>query len=181
LTGAGDLTTASAVLDTANPAGFTVAAWVRLADLDGLHAAVTQEGINTSHFWLGFRNDRDITGDAVPDPAWCFGLKTSDSSSASRPAACTTDYVVLGDWVSLVGVYDRPNNKIKLYVNGIPLFGGAYAEAGYNSTWSATGKFAIGRAWHEAAVADRWVGEIDHVYAVQQVWSETEIRHHHTP
>ncbi|HEU4426659.1 MAG TPA: LamG-like jellyroll fold domain-containing protein [Pilimelia sp.] len=174
LPGTGELTTVSPVLDTTHTAGFTVAAWVRLTDATGWRTAVSQDGAATSMFRLGFRNDRDVNGDGAADPAWCFTVKTADSASSGSAAACTTDYVVEGDWIHLVGVYDRPNSKIKLYVNGTTTFGGAYAEADAPTAWAATGKFAIGRAWNAAPV-DRWVGDIDEVYAEQEAWTEEEI------
>ncbi|MDQ7911102.1 LamG-like jellyroll fold domain-containing protein [Phytohabitans sp. ZYX-F-186] len=170
----GRLTTAgSPVLDTTDPAGYTVAAWVRATDLASTRTAVSQDGIYTSMFRLGFRNDRDLDGDAVPDPAWCFSLTRADSSTAVVDAACTTDYVAPDDWVSLVGVYDPINGKIKLYVNGTPAVDGSYAEAAYTGAWSATASFAMGRAWPPA---EFWSGDIDHVYAAQQVWDDNEIQ-----
>ena len=175
MTGAGELSTASPVLDTIHPAGFTVAAWVQLADLSAARTAVAQDGTNTSMFRLGYRNDVDVNGDARVDQAWCFTIKAADSASAGSAAACTTDYVVAGDWVHLVGVYDKPNNKIKLYVNGTPEINGSYAEAAGTAAWLATGSFAVGRA-RNSAPADRWLGDLDEVCAEQEVWTESEIR-----
>ncbi|MGN9912249.1 DNRLRE domain-containing protein [Phytohabitans sp. LJ34] len=176
LAGTGALQTASPVLNTTHTGGFTVAAWVRLTDPTSWRTAVGQDGTDTSRFRLGFRDDRDLDGDSVADPAWCFTLKQTDSSGASSDAACTTDYVVSGDWVSLVGVYDPIGSKVKMYVNGIPAVSGAYAEAAVTGTWAATGPFTIGRAMHLAGAGDLWIGDVDHVYAAQQVWDDTEIQ-----
>lgn len=170
--GTGELNTSSPVLDTNSPAGFTVAAWVRLTDLSGARTVLSQDGVNTSMFQLGFRDDRDIDGDGVNDPAWCFTVKHADAAGADSTAACTTDLVVPGDWVALVGVYDKPNNKIQLYVGAADWF--VLVEATHAGGWSSTGDFAIGRAWQDTTVAERWVGDIDHVYASQSVWSELQ-------
>ncbi|MEV6802615.1 DNRLRE domain-containing protein [Micromonospora rifamycinica] len=178
LTGAGQLTTASPVLDTNAAAGFTVAAWVRLSDSTISRTAVSQDGTTTSMFQLGYRNDVDVDGDGTADRSWCFTMTDSDSLSAIATKACTTDYVVDGGWVSLVGIYDKPGNKIKLYVNGTPQIDGAYADAGLVSGWSATGAFAIGRALDGAAPAESWFGDIDHVSAAQWVWTDYEVNHH---
>ena len=90
-------------------------------------------------------------------------------------SACTTEYVIEGDWVSLVGVYDKPNNKIRLYVSVPGNILGTEAEADYTGGWSATGSFAIGRAW-DGAVTNQWHGDTDHVYVAQRVWNIQEIR-----
>jgi hypothetical protein len=178
LAGGGALTTSSPVLNTTHPSGFTVAAWVRLTDPGGARTVTAQDGVNTSMFGLGLRVDRDLDGDGVADPAWCMTLKPADSSTPGGTVACTTDYVVPGDWVNLVGIYDAVNGKIKLYVNGTAQLGGAYAEAGFTGAWSATGAFAIGRALSNATATDWWVGDLDEVYAAQGVWSDAEIDQH---
>ena len=197
LDGAGALTTTDPVLDTTAAAGFTVAAWVRLPapqpvpedpepdpepepepEPVGWQTVLSQDGATTSMFRLGYRDDLDHTGDGVIDPAWCFGLRSADSDSSGSVEACTTDYTAPGDWVSLVGVYDKPTNKIRLYVSANEPFNGATAEANYTGDWSATGSFAIGQARQSAAASDRWSGDIDHVYAVQRVWAEWEIFQH---
>lgn len=170
--GTGDLTTSSPVLDTNGAAGFTVAAWVRLTELNGTRTAVSQDGVNSSMFELGFRDDHDLDGDTVNDPAWCFTVKHADTTGTSSSTACTTDLVIPGDWVALVGVHDRPNNKIQLYVGAGDW--PTVVEITHTGGWSSAGSFAIGRAWHDAAVAERWLGDIDHVYAVQKAWSEPE-------
>ncbi|WBB80431.1 DNRLRE domain-containing protein [Micromonospora sp. WMMD882] len=176
--GSGQLTTSSPVLDTNAPEGFTVAAWVRLTDLASPHAAVSQDGTTTSLFRLGLRTDVDVDGDGAADPAWCFTLAQTDSGAANQTAACTADYVVDGDWVSLVGVYDRPTSTIRLYVNGTPDLGGSYAEAAHTTPWSATGPLALARALDAGAAAERWVGDLDHVYASQGVWGPGEVIDH---
>jgi hypothetical protein len=127
-------------------------------------------------FRLGFRTDIDTDGDTIPDPAWCFSVTTS-TAGTGESRACTTDYVVEGDWISLAGIHDPISQKIMLYVNGVPEFEGSYAEATYTGAWSATGPFALGRAWNGAAT-QRWIGELDHVYATQRVWNEQEVGQH---
>ncbi|BCJ68416.1 hypothetical protein Prubr_54370 [Polymorphospora rubra] len=93
LDGTGHLTTASPVLNTTAPAGFTVAVWARITDTEQSRTAISQDGVNTSMFRLGFRNDLDLNSDTEPDPAWCFTLTGSDSATPTETTACTTDYV----------------------------------------------------------------------------------------
>ncbi|MEV7228700.1 LamG-like jellyroll fold domain-containing protein [Polymorphospora sp. NPDC051019] len=175
LAGTDDLSTSAPVLDTAAPAGFTVAAWARLTDLGQSRTAVSQDGEQASMFRLGYRDDVDVDGDGQPDPAWCFTLAMADSSTAERAAACTTDFVNAGEWVSLVGVYEPYHGLIKLFVNGPPDFGGTLAQAHYTGGWSATGGFAVGRAW---SGSERWVGDLDQVQAAQLAWNEIDVLLH---
>lgn len=153
-TGTGRLTNSSPVLNTDAPAGFTVAAWVRLGDLSGSRTAVSQDGVNTSAFRLGFRDDRDVDGDGGNDPAWCFTVASADVAGSSASAACATEYVAADEWVGLVGVYDKPNDKIALYVSP----GGDWpfwAEAEIAGGWQSMGAFAMGRAFDNAGSAEQ--------------------------
>ncbi|WP_167435592.1 DNRLRE domain-containing protein [Micromonospora chalcea] len=175
LDGTGVFTTASPVLNTSAVSGFTVAAWVRIPDDTALAApytAVAQNGVATSMFTLGYRTDRDVTGDGTPDPAWCFTVATSDSATSGRTGACTGDYVAPGDWVSLVGSVDPTNGLITLYVNGPDFIGGTKATAAYVGGWSAIGPLTLGGGF---TGTERWLGDVDHVYASQYVWDEFDV------
>jgi hypothetical protein len=196
------------------PAGFTVAAWVRLPapaadesdpgsdpnagdDPDeeqnppgdeqpdavsplpvGNQVAVSQDGVNTSMFKLGYRADVDVDVDGVKDPAWCFSVAAADVVGAATTDACTTFLVEAGTWVHLVGIVNPgagSRGHVQLFVNGLPTAEGVLAETAGSATWEATGRFAIGRGWN-AAPNDRWVGEIDEVQATPRVWSDQDIQ-----
>jgi len=218
--GTGELTTSSTVFNTRSPAGFSVAAWVRLPasqaaeggdepdpgaepqpepepgtgdDPDteqtpsneeqpdepsplpsGNQVAVSEDGINTSMFRLGYRADLDLDADGAKDPAWCFSIAAADVAGATTTDACTGSYVEAGAWVHLVGIVVPISNRIQLYVNGIPIADGVLAETAGTASWEATGKLAIGRGC-TGAPSDRWVGEIDEVQVTPRVWSEQEI------
>ncbi|MEV0006124.1 DNRLRE domain-containing protein [Micromonospora sp. NPDC050980] len=180
LDGLSSATTVSPVLDTSSPAGFTVATWARKSSTGGsVQTAVSQDGTETSMFRLGYRADRDLDADGVNDPVWCFSLARSDVAGAREDSACTTDYVVDDDWVSLVGVYDDVTGQIRLYVNGTPDLGGTLVTAtAVDGAWSATGSFVMGRGQDSASPTEPWTGDLDHVYASQYVWSESEIVQH---
>jgi len=137
--------------------------------------AVSEDGVSTSAFKLGYRADVDLDADGVKDPSWCFTVAATDSATAATTSACTWSYVEAGAWVHLVGIVDPINNKIQLYVNGTPARDGVLAERPGKTTWEATGKFAVGRGWSGTAAAERWVGDIDEVHAVPRIWSEQEI------
>jgi hypothetical protein len=137
--------------------------------------AVSQDGRATSMFSLGYRADRDLDGDSIADPAWCFTLRAQDVANAATTDACTASYVEAGAWVHLAATVDPTANRVRLYVNGIPARDGVLAEVTGKATWEATGKFAVGRGWNAAAAADRWIGEIDEVHVTPRVWTEQEI------
>jgi hypothetical protein len=137
--------------------------------------AVSEDGVSTSAFKLGYRADVDLDADGVNDPSWCFTVAATDSATAARTSACTGSYVEAGAWVHLVGIVDPINNKIQLYVNGTPARDGVLAEQLGKTTWEAAGMFAVGRGWSGTAAAERWVGEIDEVHAAPRIWTEQEI------
>jgi hypothetical protein len=140
----------------------------------GNQVAVSEDGVNTSMFRLGYRADVDVDRDGTKDPAWCFSIAAADAAGAATTDACTTSYVEAGAWVHLVGIVNPMTSRIQLYVNGTPQADGVLDEATGTATWEATGKFAIGRGW-TGAPSDRWVGEIDEVHATPRVWSDKEI------
>lgn len=140
----------------------------------GNRIAVSQDGVNTSMFKLGYRTDLNVDLDSAKDPAWCFSVAATDTAGAPTTDACTTKFVEAGSWVHLVGVVNPINGQIQLYVNGTPATDGVLAETPGSATWEATGKFAIGRGW-TAAPGDRWIGEIDEVHLTPRIWSEQDI------
>jgi hypothetical protein len=224
LDGMGALATDLPVLNTTAAGGFTVAAWVRLAQdpsdtppptdtegdpeptptdpdpgdvpvdpgadepatstpapsvLDNDMTAVSEDGAHASMFRLGY---------SAADHAWCFTLTGSDDAAAGTTKACSHAYLNQGEWVHLVGVVDRVNNEIRIYVNGGPnnevgdsgSTGAMTRAAGVAPGWTATGGLAIGRSLADGPTA-RWHGDIDDVYAVPRVWSDYEIKVAATP
>ena len=58
---------------------------------------------------------------------------------------------------------------------------GEMAQASFTGTWSATGRFAIGRAKASGVNAAHWRGDIDDVYAFQRKLGSVEICQHANP
>jgi hypothetical protein len=137
--------------------------------------AVSQDGLHTSLFRLGYRTDLDLTGDGVADPAWCFTVSAQDSADSARSSACTTQYLHTDTWVQLTGVYDKQNGKVTLYVQGSASQLGAVATVNGRADWDANGRFAIGRGRTADVPADRWAGGLDEVYAVPRQWTDEEV------
>jgi hypothetical protein len=166
--GTGSIDTTRAVLSTTNAAGYTVAGWVRLSGLPTVNRTVlSQDGAVGSSFQLQYVVNNDA-GQAVN--AFCFTEKSADGNAATTTAACAATSPARDQWVHLTGVYDAPRRTIRLYVDGVQV-----AETAYTATWSAAGRFAIGRAWRDGLPVDRWVGGIDEVRAFQRVLTDDEI------
>lgn len=133
---------------------FTVSAMVRLTQQNGQVTAVSIDGTNTSKFRLGHFMDDD----QYAFGAWVFELPESDSASAPTRAALATLPVELDTWVHLVGVYDAPNNKLWIYVNG-----DRRGDATFSTPWNSTGPVRIGRAKVGGSPTQAWPGVVDDV------------------
>ncbi|WP_027344464.1 LamG-like jellyroll fold domain-containing protein [Hamadaea tsunoensis] len=142
--------TAGPVVDTSR--SFSVAAWVKVADTNAAHTALSQDGTTSSGFQLQF---------AKSCTCWQFDLPTADATS---PAAATAagPAARANTWTHLVGVYDSAAKTATLYVNGQK----AAAVASPATPWNATGKFTVGRSRWNGASTDFWPGGIGDV----QVW-----------
>jgi hypothetical protein len=160
--GTGAIDTARAVLSTTNAAGYTVAAWVRLSSLPTVNRTIlSQDGAVGSAFQLQY---------VAAVNAFCFTQKSADSTTATPTSACATTTPARDDWIHVAGVYDAPRRTIRLYVGGTQV-----AETAYTATWSAAGRFTIGRALQNGSAADRWVGGVDEVRAFQRVLTDDEL------
>ena len=125
---------------------FSVAAWVNLARPAEFATAVSQLGDVAGAFYLG-----------VGEGSWDFAMKTADtnepghtvraSSGPARPDPTA--------WVHLVGVYDQPAGRIRLYVDGQLASAASFSEA-----WQADGILTVGRSQAHAAPSDFWPGAI---------------------
>jgi PKD repeat protein len=153
---------------TNHAAGFTVSAWVKPTTLTGDRTAVTQIGDNVD----AFRLYHSETG------RWCASVRHADSIEAASTTVCSTITPPTGTWTHLVGVYDRPQNKLRLYVNGGPFNGlpgvpGTVDEVDAPQMWAATGSFRAG----QARDGEFWHGLIDEVRTHQRVLEDSEIAH----
>jgi alpha-L-arabinofuranosidase len=140
----GSIETAAPVVDTAQ--SFSVAAWVR-ADSGGFRTAVSVDGSQVSGFYLQQRGDG----------RYAFAMLASDSTAAGA-AVAEGPSVAFGQWVHLVGVYDRPSGTVALYVNGT-----LAQRVAAPAAWQAAGHLAIGRGRFAGAPTDFWSGAVDDV------------------
>jgi fibro-slime domain-containing protein len=152
--------TATSVVDTAR--SFTVSAWVRLDSLSNWRTFVNQDGVNVSGFWLQYNQ-------------WVgnkFLLTMHDADSAASVAyrATSTTTPVVGQWYHVVGVRDKPNGMMYLYVNGV-----MEGSTAYTGGWASNGALNVGRGkW--GGPTDWFAGSIDEVKVFSAALSAAEVQ-----
>ncbi|MFD7320992.1 LamG-like jellyroll fold domain-containing protein [Streptomyces sp. NPDC059875] len=139
-----------------NTAGsFTVSAWAKLSDLTAGRTVLSQDGDTVYGFVLYY----------AAGTGWAFARPRTDALPLAYDRAVSApSAAVAGAWTHLVGMYDAPAGKLRLYVNGT-----LAQEVAVTGNWEATGPFQIGRHQMGAANYDyEFKGGIDDV----QVYSE---------
>jgi hypothetical protein len=169
------------VVDTTK--SFVVSAHVKL-DADsartGWYAALSQEGPLYNGFWLGYRPNSCPTSD---DVCWAFAVNRNLGSNSPTYARSAVP-VKFGQWVHLLGEYDKPEGKLRLYVCdagtpddpavGEPVLTESAMTA---SLPAAPGRFVVGRGFVGGSPANYWNGHIDNVRIFRgEVLAQAKIR-----
>jgi hypothetical protein len=135
--GAGTLTTAAPVVDTTT--NYSVAAWVRLENLNGYQNIVAQDGEHTTNFQLQYRSD-DRNADGVADKSFCFTIRGVDvDSTTNAVSACGLNTAVAGRWTHVAGAFDAVERKMRVWVDGV-----LRQELAAPTAWSAAGSLRVG-------------------------------------
>ncbi|MFF3699332.1 LamG-like jellyroll fold domain-containing protein [Streptomyces sp. NPDC002221] len=141
--------TDTAVLETDR--GFTVSAWVNVADTSKDQAAVSQSGQQQAALGLGLYSGK-----------WTLKLTTADSLTGYGWYTATSDAApVANRWTHLTGVYDATAKTLTLYVDGKA----ATPVSGVN-VWTSRGALNFGRLLWRGSYVDAWHGSLDDV----RVW-----------
>ncbi|RPF23071.1 concanavalin A-like lectin/glucanase superfamily protein [Myceligenerans xiligouense] len=154
------------VIDTTD--SFVVSAHVRL-DEDtsptGWYTAISQDAPLYNGFRLGYnpRYCPDV------DPCWGFGVNR-DLESSSLLHARSTVPAKIGEWVHLLGEYDKDDGTVRLYVCeiGTPTEPAVAEPKLYSTEYvgdfpQASGRFVIGRGLSGGNYTHHWNGQIDNV------------------
>ncbi|MEV4639437.1 LamG domain-containing protein [Actinoplanes sp. NPDC049548] len=144
----------TAAVNTTAP--FTVSAWVRLAALDRMYTAVSQDSGQNSRFLLQYD----------PDLGWAF--KVRDAAGTVKVSAVAPTAAEAGKWVHLTGV--SANGVVKLYVNGAP-----GQPVPTTISWAATGSLHIGQAMWQGATVNWWRGQISDVRVYQRALTDDQV------
>ena len=142
---------------------FTVSVWAKASEF-GTRDVLAQDGVHQSGFRLGVEPDgtpvfkapgRDSEGDGG-GPWW--------QARGTAPLASDT-------WAHLVGVYDRPARRLRLYVNG-----SLAATADDVTLWRANGSLQIGRSKHNGVQTNSWRGAVDDIRIYQRALSDADVQ-----
>lgn len=153
------------VLGTGPSRSFTVEASVFMTATPpdaGSETIVSQDGLHDSGFFLQYSGIRD---------RWAFSMVTADTDA--DPAgirAVSTSAPTLGAWTHLVGVYDAPDHRLRLYVNGV--LEGTATDA---SPFAATGALAIGRALFDGHATDWFNGAANQIEVYNVALTTAEV------
>jgi concanavalin A-like lectin/glucanase superfamily protein/glycosyl hydrolase family 2 len=143
-------TGASQVNTTGN---YTVAAWVKLDNLNNFATAVSQDNATDSGFYLQYLG---------PDKKFAFSFVGARATAPTTPEA--------GRWYHLAGVRDATTGTMKLYVDGQ-----LAATQSACVTTASTGNTMIGRAKFGGNLVDYWPGSIDQVHVYDRPLPDTEV------
>ncbi|PFG43377.1 concanavalin A-like lectin/glucanase superfamily protein [Isoptericola jiangsuensis] len=169
------------VIDTT--ASFVVSAHVKLdadAARTGWYTALSQEAPLYNGFRLGYRPSGCPTVEAG---CWAFGVNRDVTTNATTYTMSKVP-VQLGQWVHLLGEYDKPEGKLRLYVCdagtpnapavGEPVVSVASMTANLPAS---PGRFVVGRGFIGGSPSNYWDGLIDNVRIFRgEVLAEAKIR-----
>ncbi|WP_127508413.1 LamG-like jellyroll fold domain-containing protein [Actinoplanes solisilvae] len=134
-TGTTSLTTPK-VVDTTK--SYSVAAFARLDNLNGVQTLLSQDGANTANFELTMRSE-DLNLDGTADKSWCFGMRSADSTTNTLTKVCAVNTAVAGRWTHVAGSYDSTAKTMTIWVDGVAKFTDAAPTA-----WTANSLLRIG-------------------------------------
>ncbi|WP_307813131.1 LamG domain-containing protein [Streptomyces sp. N35] len=147
--------TTGPVVDTTG--SFSVSAWVNLGSRAKTSTVANQNGTKIGAFQLYYSDAYD---------RWIFNRYAQDAVVAEPviSRAISAKPGVVGAWTHLLGVYDRQQQQLRLYVNG-KLEG----TTAFTTPWAGTGPFEVGRFKGSAGPSSYFSGDIDQVQAYNRV------------
>lgn len=155
------LATAAPVLDTTS--AYTISVWVSLADWQpDWGTFVGQDGEFNSAVQLTYNPNQD---------AWMFVRCAPDDGDDCEDGALSGTAPTRNQWTHLVGVYDRAEQEVRLYVDGTLVD----EQGGQAVLPAAGGPLRIGAGFWQGEVADRFAGALDDVQVYQRALNSTEI------
>jgi hypothetical protein len=142
------------VVDTTK--SYTVAAWVKLNNVNGYQTFVSEDGAGQSAFFLQLRDDSHQFSFTI-----LYDFFTLPQSGFTP---------VVGVWYHLAGVYDSVAQTASLYVNGV------LADRVFNvAPRAASGNTGIGRGWFNNSRVDFNNAAIDDVRFYASALSASQI------
>jgi hypothetical protein len=158
----GHVSTSEPAVDTRY--GYTVSAWVQLADTNGSHTVLSQEGASNAAFYLEYYS--------APN-RWAFAMPVTDGTGPVIVHAVSDAAPKVGVWTHLVGVYcndpsclapgDTAPGRLYLYVDdggGLQL---QASQPAFSSPWMSMGAVDIGRGLYNGVYTSNLNGAVDDV------------------
>ena len=144
--------TGASILDTTG--NYSVAAWVKLDNLNGFQTAVSQDGDRVSAFFLQY---------SVADNRLAFSFANVRALAPTAPE--------VGRWYHMVGVRDAAKGQLKLYIDGqlAGTKGACFGDA-------SSGNTVIGRGKFNGNPVDYWKGDLDQVHLYDRALSGAEVQ-----
>lgn len=142
--------TGAPVLDTTG--NYSVAAWVKLDDLNGFQTAVSQDGERTSAFFLQYSG---------ADRRLAFSFVGTRALAPTEPE--------VGKWYHMVGVRDAASGELKLYLDGdlVDTKSACLGDESSGNTVVGRGKFG--------GPTDFWKGDLDQVHLYDRTLSDDDV------
>ncbi len=148
LSGGGGADAPKPAVDTTK--SYTVAAWVKLAKIEGFQTFVSIDGGHVSGFFLQLR------GDTGKFSLTALSRDTGDPGGGSSALALADP--APDTWYHLAGVYDADARTLSLYVNGA-----LQQTVPYTAAFRVDGRTAIGRGFYNGSQTDFVRGAVDDV------------------
>jgi hypothetical protein len=150
------------LVDTATD--YSVSAWVKPNTIGGWQTFVSVDGSNVSGFFLQMGDVGSLGGNK-----FAFSVTDSDSTASASTRAVSTTITQANVWYHVVGVHDRTNGALRLYVNG-----NMEATVAISSGWAAQGNVIVG-AGKWGSRSDYFNGTIDEVRIYNKALNAAEV------
>ncbi|MFJ8078830.1 LamG domain-containing protein [Streptomyces sp. NPDC096176] len=158
---AGHASTSGPTVETRS--SYTISVWARVAPgTTRTQTVLSQDGGNISPFYVSYG------ADGIKD--WSLRVLTVKDGAYTWNKARAKQTGPTGVWTHLTASFDAPNNKVRLYVNGV-----FQSEVDAGAPWSATGGLQIGRAKWSGNYVDYFDGVVDEVTVWQRMLTSEEI------
>jgi hypothetical protein len=153
-------TAAPGLIDTSQ--SYSVSAWLMLGDPTAIGNAVAVQGLQASSFTLGY----------IPNSGFAFTVYARDTTWQNTKIQAVSPGIIpaIGTWYPVVGVFDKPNCQILLYVNGT-----LQSKTSGCTAFAAAGPTEFGRGMLGTGYyPGPWSGAIDEVNIYQRALTPAE-------
>jgi hypothetical protein len=173
LLGSMGTTGSSARIPVQTAQNFAVAALVKADAGTGTATVLSQDGVATAGFDLGYRPCATGSGSC-----WSFAMPQTDVSAPGVDAVVSTVPVEAGQWTLVTGIHDAVADQLRLFVCTVGDEQGDLEPIGpviapHAAAWSANGPFRLGAT--KSAGVDAWTGAVSEVRSWTGIVDDTTV------